>query len=236
MEKKVVLITGGSGGIGSECVNQFLNDGYTVCYTHSRSNHELIDPRAFKYQYVASREFAPVEELVKKVVADHGKLDVLVNNLGKTNDKLVMRMSSEDFCDVIDTNLVTVFNFSKAALKFMAKKKTGSIINVSSVVGVSGNMGQVNYSASKSAMYGMTKSFVKEYGRKNVRMNCISPGFINTNMTHELPEEVKASACEAISMKRMGEACEIANVIRFLASDDASYINGQNIIVDGGMV
>lgn len=236
MEQKVVLVTGGTGGIGQEVIKKFLSEGYIVCYTYYTNRLNESNENCFGYEYCASRESEPIDKIVEDITQKFGKIDVLVNNLGKTNDKLSLKMTSEDFIDILDTNLVTTFNFSQAVLKSMRKKKNGSIINISSVVGQSGNLGQINYSASKSAMYGMTKSFVKEIGRKNIRMNCVSPGFIETKMTDVLLDEIKKNMGEAISMKRFGKASEVANVIYFLASDQSSYINGQNIIVDGGMI
>lgn len=235
MGQKVVLITAGTGDIGQACINSFLEEGYKVYYTY-RSNPSLDQTNVKGLFYDATNEYEASEKVIKEIIDNEGQIDVLVNNLGKTNDKLVSRMSSEDFIDVINVNLVTMFNFSKAALKVMAKQKQGKIINISSIVGVTGNLGQANYSASKSAMYGMTKSMAKEYGRKNICINCISPGFIQTKMTDVLPENLKEEVLKSVSLKRFGQPEEIANLALFLGSDKANYITGQNIIIDGGMI
>lgn len=242
MESKIILVTGGSGGIGYCTVKRLVDDGCFVVFTYASQEERAKEieqeflGKTKAVKYLASEDYNTVESLVNEIKDEYGKLDGLVNNLGRTNDKLLARMSTEDFTSIIDSNLVTAFNFSKAALKIMGKQKSGKIVNVASVVGVMGNLGQVNYSASKSAMYGMTKSMAKEYGRKGITINVVSPGFIKTPMTDVLSDSIKDSMLANIPMKRFGEPEEVSSVISFLLSEDSAYINGQNIIIDGGIL
>ena len=180
--------------------------------------------------------FEDCERFVKQVVDEFGKIDVLVNNAGITRDMLIMRMKQKDFTDVIDVNLTGTFNVTKNVITYMMKARQGRIINISSVVGVSGNAGQTNYSASKAGIIGFTKSLAKEVASRNILVNAVAPGFIETNMTDVLKDEIKEGIAKQIPLKRMGAAQDVANVVKFLASEDSSYVTGQVISVDGGML
>ncbi len=236
MEQKIALVTGGSGGIGEATVKRLTEDGMKVYFTYS-SNQEKADQIATECNAVAIKyRFGDdVQVIIDRIKNDEGKLDVLVNNLGITKDKLLIKMTTEDFRDVLDINVTSMFEFTKVACKLMSRKKSGKIINMSSIVGVTGNVGQANYAASKAAMVAFTKSVAKEYARKNITVNSISPGFVVTPMTDELPVEIKEQTLSRIAMNRYAQASEIASVVSFLASNDSSYVTGQNIIVDGGM-
>ena len=180
--------------------------------------------------------FEDCERFVKEIINEYGKIDVLVNNAGITKDTLLMRMKKEDFESVIDVNLVGTFNVTKNVIPYMMKARCGRIINISSVVGVSGNAGQTNYSASKAGIIGFTKSLAKEIASRNILVNAVAPGFIETNMTDVLKDEVKEAISKQIQLNRMGKAEDVANVVKFLASEDSSYITGQVINIDGGML
>lgn len=243
LKGKSAIITGGVRGIGKAIAEMFCKNGANVllCY---RSNDEAAKTTAEELaQYGTKVEIlkgdvvdpAFAEEAIVKAKADFEKIDILVNNAGITRDKLLMRMTEADFDSVIDTNLKGSFHFLKAASSVMIKQKEGSIINLSSIVGVKGNPGQVNYSASKAGVIGMTMSAAKELGRRNVRVNAIAPGFIATDMTGALTDNQKAKMSEAISLGRMGQPEDIAKVALFLASDMAKYVTAQTICVDGGM-
>ena len=182
------------------------------------------------------KELCNCENFVKQVIERFGQIDVLVNNAGITKDMLLMRMKKEDFEQVIDTNLVGTFNVTKNVVPYMMKARSGRIINISSVVGISGNAGQTNYSASKAGIIGFTKSLAKEIASRNILVNAVAPGFIETNMTDVLKDDVKQEIAKNIPLKRMGTTQDVANVVKFLASDDSSYITGQVINVDGGML
>lgn len=239
MEQKIALVTGGSGGLGEASVERLVADGFFVYFTYGENAQKAQEIES-KFSNVKAIQYKHGEteasEVLKQIKTEQGKIDVLVNNLGITNDKLLATMKSDDFMNVIDVNLRSTFEFTKATVKMMSRKKCGKIINVSSVVGVSGNLGQANYSASKAGMIGFTKSVAKEYARKNINVNSISPGFVETAMTDKLSDEIKETACSHIDLNRFAKPEEIASVISFLASDDSSYISGQNIIVDGGMI
>lgn len=227
LEGKVAIITGASGGIGKAITKELLEEGCTVIgfnYTPSNEGIEYIID-------ITNRE--AVENAVKDVISKYGRIDILINNAGITKDNLLYRMSYEDWDQVINTNLTGAFNMTKACIREIVKNE-GVIINVSSVVGIEGNIGQANYSASKAGLIGLTKSLAKEFGRKNVRVNAIAPGFIETPMTEKLPEEVKKVAIEKIAMRRFGKPEEVAKLVRFLVTD-GTYINGQVIVIDGGM-
>lgn len=243
LKGKAAIITGGVRGIGKAIAREFCENGADVllCY---RNNDEQAEKTAAELA-----EFGTKVELLKGDVADpetakaavakakelFGKVDILVNNAGITRDKLLMRMSDTDFTDVINANLNGSFYFLSAAAKLMIKQKSGRIINLSSVAGVKGNPGQVNYSASKAGVVGMTMSAAKELGRRGITVNAIAPGFIDTDMTAVMTDEQKAKIAEAISMGRTGNPEDIAKTALFLASDSASYITGQTICVDGGL-
>ena len=243
-ERKIVLITGGSRGIGKETAKVYAENGYDVAINYVS---EKTDVEGIKKEFqdmgvkclmikadVSNEE--DVNNMVEKVISEFGKIDVLVNNAGITKDTLLMRMSKEDFDKVIDINLKGTFLVTKAVSKYMMKKRCGSIINLSSVVGVAGNSGQSNYSASKAGIIGFTKSIAKELASRNIRVNAVAPGFIETDMTNVLKDEVKESIGNQIPLKRMGTAREVAEVIYFLGTEKSSYITGQVINIDGGMV
>lgn len=241
---KTVLVTGASRGIGRGIATEMARQGANVAFTYLSSpekgkalEEELrhFGTNCKGYQSDAS-DFQAAEKLINEVVNDFGSLDVVVNNAGITRDNLLMRMSEEQFDEVIRTNLKSAFNITKACQRPMLKQKKGSIINMSSVVGVKGNAGQANYAASKAGMIGFTKSVALELGSRNIRCNAIAPGFIETEMTGTLNEEVVKQWREAIPLKRGGTAEDVAMLCVFLASDWSSYITGQVIHVDGGML
>lgn len=243
-ERKIVLITGGSRGIGKETAKVYAENGYDVAinYVSDKTDVEGIKKefqdmgvKCLMIKADVSNE-EDVNNMVEKVISEFGKIDVLVNNAGITKDTLLMRMSKEDFDKVIDINLKGTFLVTKAVSKYMMKKRCGSIINLSSVVGVAGNSGQSNYSASKAGIIGFTKSIAKELASRNIRANAVAPGFIETDMTNVLKDEVKESIGNQIPLKRMGTAKEVAEVIYFLGTEKSSYITGQVINIDGGMV
>ncbi len=243
-ENKTVFVTGASRGIGKEVALKFAENGYNIVinYVSSKTNVEELKEefeskgvKAFIMQADVTDKDA-IETLVKKAIEEFGSIDVLVNNAGITKDNLLMRMSDEEFDKVIEVNLKGTYVVTKAVTKYMIKKRKGSIINLSSVVGVAGNAGQCNYSASKAGIIGFTKSVAKELASRNIRSNAVAPGFIETDMTAVLSDEVKENIHNQIPLKRMGSAREVANLIYFLGSDESSYITGQVINVDGGMV
>ncbi|MFY8069605.1 MAG: 3-oxoacyl-[acyl-carrier-protein] reductase [Flavobacterium sp.] len=244
LQGKVAIITGASRGIGSGIAKVFAEQGANVAFTYSSSvesamalENELnaLGIKAKGYQSNAAN-FDEAQKLVDDVIAEFGTIDVLINNAGITKDNLLMRMSEEDFDKVIEINLKSVFNMTKAVQKIMLKNRKGSIVNMSSVVGVKGNAGQANYAASKAGMNGFTKSIALELGSRNIRCNAIAPGFIETEMTAKLNEDVVKSWREAIPLKRGGTPEDVANVCVFLASDMSAYVTGQVINVDGGML
>ena len=244
LENKTVLITGASRGIGKGIATVFAEHGANVVFTYSSSldaanaleiELQALGVQAKGYQSNAA-DFEQAQELVENVLADFSTIDVLINNAGITKDNLLMRISEEDFDKVIEVNLKSVFNLTKAVQRTMLKQRHGSIINMSSVVGVKGNAGQSNYSASKAGIIGFSKSIALELGSRNIRCNVIAPGFIETEMTAKLSEEVVAGWRSGIPLKRGGTPNDVANACVFLASDLSSYITGQVINVDGGML
>ena len=244
LENKTLLITGASRGIGRGIATVFAEHGANVVFSFSSSldaanslEKELqsLGVQAKGYQSNAA-DFDQTQELVKKVLTDFSTIDVLINNAGITKDNLLMRISEQDFDKVIEVNLKSVFNLTKAVQRTMLKQRYGSIINMSSVVGVKGNAGQSNYAASKSGIIGFSKSIALELGSRNIRCNVIAPGFIETEMTSKLSEEVVAGWRAGIPLKRGGTPNDVANACVFLASDLSSYITGQVINVDGGML
>ncbi len=243
LEGKTALVTGGSRGIGRAIALAFASHGAHVAFSdlayddQAKALESEISDLGVKARAYAS-DASSLEEselLVTKVVEEFGGLDILVNNAGITRDTLMMRMTEEMWDDVIRVNLKSAFNLTKAVQRTMLKQRSGSIINMSSVVGIGGNAGQANYAASKAGMIGFTKSIAQEIGARNIRVNAIAPGFIETEMTARLPEEVKKEWAEKIPLKRAGQAEDVANVAVFLASDLASYVTGQVITVCGGM-
>lgn len=243
LQNKVALITGASRGIGRGIALRFAEEGAHVAFTYLSSEQKAKELEAELAGYgVKARGyhsdaaiFSAAESLVNQVLADFGNLDIVVNNAGITKDGLLMRMSEEQFDVVIQTNLKSVFNLTKAAIRPFLKNKSGVFINMSSVVGGGGNAGQANYAASKAGIEGFTKSVAHELGSRNIRANAIAPGFIETEMTAELNEEVRKQWAEQIPLKRGGSPTDVANACVFLASDLATYITGQVINVCGGM-
>ncbi|OMP30709.1 MULTISPECIES: 3-oxoacyl-[acyl-carrier-protein] reductase [Mangrovimonas] len=244
LEGKTAIITGASRGIGKGIAEIFAQQGANVAFTYSSSveaanalEKELIamGVKAKGYQSNAA-DFNQAQELVDDVVKEFGSIDILVNNAGITKDNLLMRISEEDFDKVIEVNLKSVFNMTKAVQRTMLKQRQGSIINMSSVVGVKGNAGQTNYAASKAGIIGFSKSVALELGSRNIRCNVVAPGFIETEMTAKLDENTVKGWRDAIPLKRGGTPEDIANVCVFLASDMSAYVTGQTLHVDGGML
>ena len=243
LEGKVALVTGAGRGIGKAIAVRFAQEGANVAFTDLAINEAVeetvkeIEALGVKAKAYASNaaNFDETHEVVKQVVEDFGRIDVLVNNAGITKDGLMMRMSEAQWDAVINVNLKSAFNFIHAVTPIMAKQRGDSIINMSSVVGVSGNAGQCNYSASKAGMIGLAKSIAKEMGPRGIRANCIAPGFIITDMTNQLSQEVKDQWAQQIPMRRGGTPEDVANVALFLASDLSSYVSGQTIHCCGAM-
>ena len=243
LEGKVALVTGAGRGIGKAIALRFAEQGADVAFTDLAINEaveetvrelEAMGIRAKAYASNAAN-FDETHDVVRQIIEDFGRIDVLVNNAGITKDGLMMRMSEAQWDAVINVNLKSAFNFIHAVVPVMAKQRSGSIINMSSVVGVSGNAGQCNYSASKAGMIGLAKSIAKEMGPRGIRANCIAPGFIITEMTNQLPQEIKDQWASQIPMRRGGTPEDVANVALFLASDLSSYVSGQVIHCCGAM-
>lgn len=241
---KVAFITGGTRGIGKQIAITLAKEGYDIAVNYRIENEDLLNTKneieklnvqCFAVQGDVS-DFDSTEKMIKDIIEKFGRIDVLVNNAGITKDMLLMRMKKEDFEAVIDVNLVGTFNVTKNTIPYMMKQKSGRIINLSSVVGISGNAGQTNYSASKAGIIGFTKSLAKEVGSRNILVNAVAPGFIQTQMTDVLKDEVKEEISKTIPLRRLGNTEDVANVVKFLASEDSSYITGQIINVDGGML
>lgn len=244
LEGKTAIITGGSRGIGKGIVEVFAQHGANVAFTYNSSAEaaealaaviEKLGVKAKAYKSNAA-DYKAAQQLAADVLEDFGSIDILINNAGITKDNLLMRISEEDFDSVIEVNLKSVFNMTKAVQRTMLKQRQGSIINMSSVVGVKGNAGQTNYAASKAGVIGFTKSVALELGSRNIRCNAIAPGFIETEMTGKLNEETVASWRNAIPLKRGGSTEDVANACVFLASDLSGYVTGQVLNVDGGML
>ena len=243
LKGKTAVVTGGSRGIGRAICVRLAKEGANVvtCYANSSAAAEETVKLCQEYGVTAVcvKADISVKEDVEALLAEAqkitGAIDILVNNAGITRDKLLISMKDEDFDDVINTSLKGTFYAMRAVAKLMMKKRYGRIVNISSVVGVYGNAGQINYSASKAGVIGMTKSLAKELGSRGITCNAVAPGFISTDMTAVLSDEVKANLAANIALKRIGEPEDVANVVAFLASDDASYVTGQVIEVSGGM-
>jgi 3-oxoacyl-[acyl-carrier protein] reductase len=245
LEGKTALITGASRGIGKGIAEKFAEHGANIAFTFTNSvdsaralENELSSKYGVKVKGYQSNAavFQEANDLVEAIGKDFGDFDILVNNAGITRDNLLMRMTEEQWDEVIDVNLKSVFNLTKASVRNFLKLKRGSIINMSSVVGVTGNAGQSNYSASKAGILGFSKSVAKELGSRNIRCNVITPGFIQTEMTHQLGDDVMKTWMEQIPLKRGGTVDDVANLTVFLASDMSTYITGQVMSVCGGMV
>lgn len=240
---KVALITGATRGIGKQIAITLAKQGFDIALNYRTENDSLNETvkeiesygvRCFAVKGDIS-SFEDCENMTKQVIEKLERIDVLINNAGITKDMLFIRMKPEDFNQVIDVNLIGTFNMTKNVSQYMIKQRSGRIINISSVVGIHGNAGQANYSASKAGIIGLTKSLAKELAGRNILVNAIAPGFIETDMTSVLKDEVKTNIMNSIPLKREGKPEEVANVVKFLASEDSSYITGQVISVDGGM-
>lgn len=243
LEGKVALITGATRGIGKGIAEVFAKEGAQVAFTYAGSvdkakamEEELGKLTTVKSYQSDASDYDAAQQLVADVLAEFGKIDILINNAGITRDNLMLRMSKDDWDTIIKVNLDSVFNLTKAVIKPMMKAKTGSIINMTSVVGIKGNAGQANYAASKAGVIGFSKSIALELGSRNIRCNAIAPGFIETEMTAALDEKTVQGWREAIPLKRGGQPEDVANACVFLASDLSSYITGQVLNVDGGML
>lgn len=244
-EKKVAFITGGTRGIGKEIALELSNNGFDIAVNYIVETEENMKELRNQLKENGANSFfvkgdvsnfEDCERMTDEVIKEFGRIDVLVNNAGITRDGLIMRMKKEDFNAVIDVNLIGTFNVTRNVIPYMIKQKSGRIISLSSVVGVAGNAGQTNYSASKAGIIGFTKSLAKEVASRNILVNAIAPGFIDTNMTSVLSDSVKESIYAQIPLKRMGSPKEVAKVVKFLSGDDSSYVTGQVIHIDGGMV
>ncbi|MFR8733726.1 MAG: 3-oxoacyl-[acyl-carrier-protein] reductase [Clostridium perfringens] len=244
LKDKVAIVTGGTRGIGRAIALKLADHGANIVINYRNSDKEaeelkaILEGKGVKVLTVKCdiSNFEDSKNLMDKCKEVFGKIDILVNNAGITKDTLIMRMKEEDFDNVIDVNLKGTFNCAKHASAIMLKQRFGKIINMTSVVGIAGNAGQVNYAASKAGVIGLTKSLAKELGSRGITVNAVAPGFINTDMTASLSEKVKEEASKNIPLKRLGDPEDVANLVRFLASDAANYITGQVINVDGGMV
>lgn len=244
ISNKNAIVTGGTRGIGREIAKTLAENGANVAINYRKYNEEVealveelkslgVKVLAIKCDVSNDDE---VNNLIKEVKENFGSIDILINNAGITKDGLLLRMSEEDFSDVIDVNLKGTFKMTKAVSSIMIRQRFGKIINISSVVGVAGNAGQCNYAASKAGVIGFSKSIARELASRNINVNVIAPGYINTDMTNSLPDKVKEEVLKTIPMKKIGEPKEIANLALFLSSDLSNYITGQVINVDGGMV
>lgn len=244
LKDKVAIVTGGTRGIGRAIALKLADKGANIVINYRNSDKEaeelkaILEGKGVKVLTVKCdiSNFEDSKNLMNKCKEVFGKIDILVNNAGITKDTLIMRMKEEDFDNVIDVNLKGTFNCAKHASAIMLKQRFGKIINMTSVVGIAGNAGQVNYAASKAGVIGLTKSLAKELGSRGITVNAVAPGFINTDMTASLSEKVKEEASKNIPLKRLGDPEDVANLVGFLASDAANYITGQVINVDGGMV
>ena len=244
LNNKTALITGGSRGIGRGIVRAFVEQGANVAFTYHSNQQAAIDlvnelssdsDRIIKAYQSNASDFQQTQELISKILEDFNGLDILVNNAGITKDNLLLRMEETDFDRVLEVNLKSVFNHTKATLRNFLKQRNGSIIHISSIIGIQGNAGQVNYAASKAGIIGFSKSLAKELGSRNIRSNVIAPGFIETDMTSQLSEQAIKSLTDHIALKRTGKAIDVANTAVFFASELSSYITGQVLVVDGGM-
>ncbi|MCH2021416.1 MAG: 3-oxoacyl-[acyl-carrier-protein] reductase [Saprospiraceae bacterium] len=243
LQDKVAIITGGSRGIGSAMVKKFAEHGAHVAFTYRSSlenakkiieESKIFGTKIKAYSSDAS-SFEQTQELISEVLKEFGTIDILINNAGITRDNLLMRMTEDNWDDVMNNNLKSIYNFTKCIMRPMLKARGGSIINISSIVGLKGNAGQANYAASKAGIIGFTKSIAQEVGSRNIRCNAIAPGFIATDMTENLDEKIKDTMIESTALKRLGLSEEIANVAIFLASDLSSYITGETLNSSGGM-
>lgn len=242
-ENKIVLVTGAGRGIGASIAKRFASEGAEVIVNYSGNDEaaqktvdEITATGGQTQKYKCSvNDSESVKVMIDEIIKEFGRIDILVNNAGITKDGLMLRMTDEDFDRVIDVNLKGTFNCTKYVSKYMLKQKSGKIINISSVVGLSGNAGQVNYSASKAGIIGITKSAAKELSSRGITVNAVAPGYVDTDMTKVLSDNIRNEILKNIPLQRMGNVEDISNCVAFLASEDASYITGQVISVDGGM-
>ncbi|MEW6170775.1 MAG: 3-oxoacyl-[acyl-carrier-protein] reductase [Candidatus Omnitrophota bacterium] len=243
LKDKVALITGGARGIGREIALYFAKEGADIALcdvnadlaNETQKEIENLGRRALALG-VDVTDFKAVEEMTNKILDKFSKIDILINNAGITRDGLILRMTSEQWDQVLDVNLKGTFNATKAVSKVMIKQKQGKIISIASIIGIIGNYGQANYAASKAGIIALTKSCAKELGSRNIQVNAVAPGFIKTDMTDKLPSDIKEKMLAQIPLARFGEPVEVAKVCSFLASSDSDYITGQTIVIDGGMV
>jgi 3-oxoacyl-[acyl-carrier protein] reductase len=243
LSEKIALVTGASRGIGKS-ISMILaqNGAHVICVSRNIDDVQSVANIITDQKFIATAESCDISdsnnvtELVKKIIEKHGRIDILINNAGITRDNLLMRMSDDDWNEVINVNLKAAFTAIKASSRTMIKQRSGRIINISSVVGLIGNAGQANYAASKAGLIGMTKSIARELSSRGITANCIAPGYVETEMTNKLADEVKSSLNEQIPLGRIGSVEDIAYAVAFLASDEASYITGQTLAVDGGIV
>ncbi len=243
LKGKIAIVTGGSRGIGRAIAKVLASSGCSVVITYKSSfqqAQEVVDEISkFNSKAMAiqadSAKFEDAQRVVDEVLKNFGKIDILINNAGITRDNLLLRMSESEWDDVIETNLKGVFNFTKAVIKHMISQRSGKIINIASVVGLIGNPGQANYAASKAGIIGFTKALAKEVASRNIQVNVVAPGYVETEMTEKLNEEQKKRLFEMIPAKRIAKPEEIAYVVKFLASSESDYITGQVIVVDGGL-
>lgn len=243
LKGKVAIITGASRGIGKGIVQKFAQHGATVIFTYFSSDNQAIELEnklksitVIKGFRSDASDYNAVQYLINQVISNFHRIDILINNAGIIRDNLIVRMSKEDWDNIIKVNLNSVFNFTKGVIKPMIKQRFGSIINISSIVGIKGNVGQSNYAASKSGIIGFSKSIALELGSRNIRCNVITPGLINTDLINKLDKEKKKEWIDKIPLKRLGTIEDIANVCLFLSTDLSSYITGQVLSVDGGML
>lgn len=245
LQDKIAIVTGGSAGIGLAIARRFVQQGAYVCLlaTNAEKGVRAVEhisqeagPGRAEFYPVDVSSFQAVSEVIATILAKHGRVDVIVNNAGITRDGLLLKMTEADWDRVLSVNAKSCFNTCQALARSMIKARKGKIINITSVVGLTGNAGQVNYAASKAAIIGFSKSLAKELASRNIAVNCIAPGFIDTEMTSVLPEAVRKTQLEEIPLGRMGTVEEVANVALFLASDLSQYITGQVLVVDGGLV
>ena len=241
---KVALITGATRGIGKAIAIKLANAGFDIALNYRKENNELTNTKSEIEKIGVNclpvqgdvSSFEDCERIAKEIFDKFGKIDVLVNNAGITKDMLLMRMKPEDFSSVVDVNLIGTFNMTRNVVPYMVKAKSGRVVNISSVVGIEGNAGQTNYSASKAGIIGFTKSLARELGSRNILVNAVAPGFIETDMTAVLSDSVRDEIAKKISLRRMGSAEDVAGVVEFLCSDASSYVTGTVIPVTGGLI
>lgn len=240
MTQQVAIVTGATKGIGYAIAQQLIRDDYLVIGTYVREYDagfvESLETENFKLMRVDARSYEACESFVSEVSSVYSNISVLVNNAGVVKDDLILRMSPDAFQDVLDVNLTGTFNMVKALSRIMLRQKSGSIVNISSVIGIIGNVGQSNYAASKAGMIGFSKSIAKEFASRNIRVNCVAPGFIETEMTKSLSDSVQDGILNTIALKTFGTVEDVANAVSFLVSDKARYITGQTLNVCGGLV